>query len=126
MSKNNLLNPVHEEILSVASEKFSENTCVYLINDPYWVAESVIILGAKNTIHCKTLIESISKKLESSPHFLNHEDYFHPIRQSGSSQSGWMILDTNSILIYAMLEEVRHFYAIDELFEKRAIVIHPT
>ena len=127
MSKNNqhVLNDIHNEILAVANEKFAENVCIYFIKDSSWVTECVIILGAKNTVHCKTLTQSISSKLESLSSFSSNDDYFNPVRQAGSPQSGWMILDINSILIYVMLEETRAFYRIDDLFEEKAITIHP-
>ena len=55
---------------------------------------------------------------------LNSVDFHDEIKQSGSPESGWVILDLNSILIHCVTESARDFYKLDSIYEKYGVIHH--
>jgi ribosome-associated protein len=115
----NLINKVTE----IADEKKASNIRVYKTNNS-WLTDFIIVLSANNIIHNKALLTAIN---ETARAFLkiNPCDSFHEFpKVSGTTESGWVILDLNSILIHVLLSDLRLAYSIDEFFERDSIVYH--
>ncbi|MAH81618.1 MAG: ribosome silencing factor [Rickettsiales bacterium] len=112
-----------EEIIKFADEKQAEDIKVFHVAENLWITDYIIILGVKNNIHSKSLITGIEKELKKMN--LNRgNDFFDPLKVSGNSDSGWVILDINSIIIHCVDSETRLHYDIDTLFEKQGVTYH--
>jgi ribosome-associated protein len=114
---------VLKEIARIADEMKAGNVRCYELDDPS-VSDFVVIITVNNQIHCKAVYESISACVTPILDEEKSGDFFAPLRVSGEAKSGWMILDMNSIIVHLLLEDVREFYEIDELFSKRGTVYH--
>ncbi len=112
-----------DEIVKFADDKQAEDIKVFHVAEKIWITDYIIILGVKNHIHSKSLITGIEKELKK----MNLDrglDFFTPIKVSGNSDSGWVILDINSIIIHCVDAETRLHYDIDALFEKQGDTYH--
>ena len=49
----------------------------------------------------------------------HEESLYSQVKKSGKSESGWVIMDANSIIIHFVDAQTRSHYDIDEIFEKK-------
>jgi len=112
-----------KEIVSLADQKKAFDIRVYQPHDNS-LTDFIIVASVQNPIHAKSMIRDIEGGIKDylSTHSGNA---FHPHpKQSGSSESGWMILDENSVIVHVVSEIVRETYQLDQLFEQRAVIYH--
>ena len=113
------VDPFVQSLLVVADDKKADNSCLYKLKDPF-IADYVLIVGAKNTVHCKSIAADFDKAISDRlPIATEDEGLDHP-KITGSSDSGWQVIDAGAIVIHVMTETVRAHYAIDSLFEVRS------
>ena len=107
-------------LAKISEDKKSPHIRIYKPFDGF-VADYVLVIGAQNLIHVKALATDLEKCLLTyAPQLPTH--FFDRPKLSGNGESGWMILDSLSIVIHIMTNDVRHFYEIDSLFEERSRV----
>ena len=70
-------------------------------------ADYLLLVSAKNTVHLNALIHGLYKEVKKTVGA-------SPII-SGQSDSGWVILDSGSVVVHAMLAETRRHYDLDHL-----------
>mgnify|MGYP001272487272 CR=1 FL=1 len=112
-----------DELVKYADEKQAENIKVFHVSEKLWITDYIIIFGVKNTIHAKSLVTGLEKELKKLD-LDKSEDYYSPVKISGNSESGWVILDVNSIIIHCVDEPTRAHYEIDAIFEKQGDTYH--
>ena len=112
-----------DELVKYADEKQAENIKVFHVSEKLWITDYIIIFGVKNTIHAKSLVTGLEKELKKLD-LDKSEDYYSPVKISGNSESGWVILDVNSIIIHCVDETTRAHYEIDAIFEKQGDTYH--
>ena len=124
MSKKEILTAINH-LMKGASDKKAENVCCYDLTEKNWITEYVIIIGAKNNIHCKALLEEIHKRSKTLTNKNKNEDFYEHPKESGKVESGWVILDLNSVICHFITQECREHYGIDHIFkEKTNIILH--
>lgn len=109
-----------QSLLQVADEKKADHGCLYQLKDPF-IADFILVLGAKNTVHCRSLVLECDRAIsEQLPLASEEEGLDHP-RITGTPESGWMVIDAGAIVIHVMVEDIRWHYGVDALFESRSI-----
>ena len=107
-----------------AHENKAEDIRQYDTNGNSSVTDVIFLITALNKIHCKSLLQiledSVEHALSSSP----SDDFYDRARLSGNPDSGWVVLDFNSIIVHVLTEDVRLFYDLDSLYEKLGTVYH--
>ena len=112
-----------DKIAHVLDEKQGANLRIYHVSAYSSLADFIIVVTAKNKVHCRAVLDAVDKEISSLK-----KDYFNDvshIKISGVPESGWVVLDTGSIVIHIMEEDVRETYELDGLFEKRSVIYHP-
>ena len=111
--------PFVQSLLVVAEDKQANNPCLYKLKDPF-IADYIIVVGAKNTVHCKSIGADFDKAISDRlPVATEDEGLDHP-KITGSPDSGWQVIDAGAIVIHVMTEAVRKLYDLDSLFETRS------
>ena len=110
-------------LADIADKKKAENIKVFEVKEKVWITDYVMLVGVKNPIHSKAILGDLSKEISKliSP---DQIDYYRPPKVSGTEESGWVILDLNSIIIHCIDDKTREQYDIDQLFEKQGITYH--
>lgn len=124
MTNNSITNLI-KELMKLASDKKGENICCYDLTDKGWISEYILVIGAKNTIHCKALLEEVSLKYKKILKNKSSSDFYDIPKVNGKSESGWVILDLNSVICHFITNDCREFYDIDRhLKDKTQIILH--
>lgn len=112
-----------KQITTAIQDHKAEDVIVYKLNNPS-IADFIIVVSVKNNIHCKSLVEHIGKKMKELSKVGLPKEFYKTPKLSGVPQSGWVVVDLNSVIIQVMCEEIRAYYKIDSLYENRAITFH--
>lgn len=118
-----LLDQIVQKFIQAGIEKKAEGVVGFDLQEKGWIAEYVIVLGANNTIHAKALVEEMNSVFLTLSEEELGELYPH-FKYSGNTESGWIVIDLNSILIHCITTEIREFYTLDSVFEKQGVVYH--
>jgi ribosome-associated protein len=102
------------EIVKICDQKKAQNIKAYQFKD-FWVVDYAVIATANNAIQVKAVVGDLLVKFKKQGVLPN---------MSGKPDSGWVILDFNSIMVHIFVGELREYYQLDRLFEKRAVVFH--
>ena len=117
------LKVILDELVTLVDDKKAEDISVFHVAEKNWTTEFVFVCSMKNAIHGKALVQDLmtymGKICVDYP-----KDFYDPLRLSGSADSGWVIIDGNSIVIHCLDKQHREFYNIDTLFEKQGTVFH--
>ena len=113
-----------EKVIEIIDQKKATNVKTFKMTDETWLADFIMCLTVNNKIHAKAVVEAIEVFFNSPIESVDADEFFIPPRVSGDPNSGWIILDCNSIIIHCFTENVRDFYNIESLFEKRSEVYH--
>ena len=104
-----------DHLLSIADERKGFDIQRHDVQGKSAVTEFIAIISVKNPNHCRAIVEALSQSIKGIQGDLLN-DLFIPPKVSGTLESGWVILDANSILIHIILSDLREYYAIDQLF----------
>lgn len=117
------LDNIVQKFIQAGVEKKAEGVTGFDLQEAGWFTDYVIILGSNNSIHCKALVEEMNTVFDSLSEEELDELYPH-FKYSGSAESGWIVIDLNSILIHCVTTDIRNFYTLDSVFEKQGIAYH--
>lgn len=115
------LETILKSIIKIADDKKAEDLRSYFVSDKNWMTDYVIVIGVLNKIQSKAILQDIEKYIASLD---DTDELFRVPRVSGTSESGWLILDLNSIVLHFVDQEKRSFYEIDSLLELQGDVYH--
>ena len=118
------INTYLQELIDAGSEIQATDIKAFQMENPAFLADYVVLMTAKNNIHIKAISEELDKKSSSLMTKMPSTDIYDEALTSGTTASGWMILDLNSIIVHIMTPEMREFYALDTLLESNSIVFH--
>ena len=111
-------------IITLSEDKKVNLISTFNVSQDMWYTDYIVVLTVGNPIHCRALIETFKTDLLPEIATLNSVDFHDEIKQSGSPESGWVILDLNSILIHCVTESARDFYKLDSIYEKYGVIHH--
>ena len=120
MNKDILTNII-EDVVSLVDNKKAEDICVFHVSEKHWLTDYIVVLTVKNKVHAQSVLEDVK-------HFFStlkqDDDLFEHPKHVGSPESGWMIVDANSIVVHCVTSETREFYDIDKLFSSQGDVYY--
>ncbi|MEK9656938.1 MAG: ribosome silencing factor [bacterium] len=122
--KNKTIKTLINKIMKASNDKKAENVCCYDLNDKGWITEYVILISAKNTIHCKALFDEIEKISKIEIKKTNTNDLYESPKKTGKTESGWVIVDLNSIICHCITKELRENYELDKLMSEKTNTIY--
>lgn len=117
------LKTIVDEITQFLDDKKAEFISVYHVTDKNWLTDYIIVFNMKNSIHGKAMKNELINYL-SQIIIENPIEFYNPVRLSGSSEGGWIILDINSIVLHCFDNEMRDYYKLDSALEKQGEVYH--
>jgi ribosome-associated protein len=112
-----------QHLAQAADEKKALDIRAYKLNNTS-VTDFALVVSAKNPVHIKALFKELDM---ASDAFLKQNadaDFFEHAKISGTSDSGWIILDVNVIIVHIISQDIRQYYELDQLFEQRGVVYH--
>ncbi len=112
-----------DKIVKAGDAKKASKIIVYQLTDTSFT-DYMVIMGVLNPIHCKAVLEEINKLAKQMLSKKENRDFYSFPRVTGTPESGWVIVDLNSIIVHIVLEDIRKYYDLDALFENRAIVFY--
>ena len=118
------INTYLQELIDAGTEIQATDIKAFQMENPAFLADHVVLMTAKNNIDIKAISEELGKKSCSLMKKIPSPDIYEETLTSGTTASGWMILDLNSIMVHIMTPEMREFYALDTLLESKSIVFH--
>ncbi len=95
----------------VLEEKKAKDIVILDIKKLSIIADYFIISTAQSTIHLKTLINTVIKKIKESNIKRN-------VNYEGDENTGWVILDCGDIIIHLFSEEKRNYYHLEHLWQE--------
>lgn len=119
-----LVTELLDRIIALCDEKKAQNIRSYHLTGNSFVTDYVVIMSASNAVHARALTEEVEK--DSREFIRGHasDDFYDYPKVSGNADSGWVVVDLNSIVIHIITPELREHYDLDSLFEKRSVVYH--
>ena len=114
-----------KRLTALVDSKKAQDIRVYHVGEVSSLTDYVVVLSVENVIHCRSLEETIRQDVAG---YLRENTDSHHIghpKVSGRYDSGWVIMDMNSVIVHVMDLEKRSYYMIDALYEKGAVVYHP-
>ena len=103
-------------INEISNKKGEDILYVNTLENPHPMAEYILVVSALNQIHIKALEKTIVSHYKNNKQDISKEcDYFGT---SGKSESEWVIIDLNPVIIHVMSKTIRSSYEFDNLFEK--------
>lgn len=110
-------------IVKAGDESHAVDSRTYDIGEYSPLADYAVLMTVKTHVHCKAMMSALEKafselKLSDAPDFFPHPHV------SGTPESGWVILDFNSILVHIVQEEFRELYHLDEVYSKQGVIYY--
>lgn len=112
-----------EQLAQEASSKKANQVISYELSDKS-LADCLLVVSAQNSVHARSLQDYLTKTCKDIKKENPSSDLPKKPALSGSSESGWVILDANVIVIHILTEECRDHYQLDALFQRRGITFH--
>ena len=110
-----------QALIDSLNDKKAEKIITYEVQDYPLIAEKIVLCSANNNIHLNALMQALKDahiELKSEDKHVGHLQF------SGEKQSAWLIVETGVCIIHILTEEMRGYYALDELFTNYATVVH--
>lgn len=103
-------------LAQVLKDKKAKDIVILDIKKISIIADYFIISTAQSTLHLKTLITTIIKKIKESNIRKN-------VIYEGNENTGWVILDCGDIVIHLFSEEKRNYYHLEQLWQEAKKII---
>jgi ribosome-associated protein len=100
-------------ILEAAHDKKAQDVVVFGIEKLSIMADYVMLASGTSTTHVGAIAAAIKDKAE---------ELGLPIRSEGLTEAKWALLDLGSVIVHVMTNEIRKFYALEELWARAEVV----
>ena len=121
MKTTTLISDAIAQIRGTIEDKKAENIIEYSLIDKT-VSDCVLVASVNNVLHASAIV----RDLQSVIHDFDDDvkPYFN--RSAGLSvdtQSGWSVIDFNTVVIHLLVKDLRDYYDIDSWFATRSEVV---
>lgn len=113
-----------EHIIACVSEKKATDIREYDVQKHTWLTDYVMVIGVSNVIHCRAIVAALIDVVSNLSEEVKDQLELSDIKQSGTIDSGWVILDLGPLVIHCIDSQSRTFYKLDDLLEKQGTVYH--
>jgi len=110
-----------EQLIQISEDKKGSPITLYDVTGQCSYTEHILCVGVKNTIQLKAIENAYQTFLKQCRDTaVESDDFLVNPKVSGSSKSGWIILDLDGIVIHVITQDLREFYELDKLFESQS------
>ncbi len=99
---------LQEQICNVLCEKKAFDVQSIYVKDKTIVADYYIVASGKSTLHVKSLVEYVEKVFK--------EQGIVPVRQEGTREGRWAVMDYGDVVLHVFNNEMRDFYCLERLW----------
>lgn len=126
MKKNNATNidKFVQMIVKSADESKAESITWIDIRNENFPVRKVVMITALNSVHLRAVAESLYVETKEQIRAAGDEAELLEPFVSGTSDSGWIVLDFGSLAVHVITQELRRYYELDAFFEKQGVVYH--
>jgi ribosome-associated protein len=116
-SESPLLEPAEaaRRIIDVLSDRQAEDVLLLDVRQVAGFADYFIIATAENSRHMRALVDVLEKDLRNDGVKARHVE--------GERDGGWVLMDYGDIVLHLFSEEMREFYALEELWSAGTQVV---
>ena len=123
MSAPSPIDALLKQVVGDADQKKALDIRVYKPKSTV-ITDFIVVMSVQNPIHAKSLLRELDRTVSDFLKETPSDDFYAHVKQSGTPESGWLILDANAIMVHIISEAIRAEYQLDSLFEKRAVIFH--
>ncbi len=106
------------KIADITLEKQANDILILDLQEVTTVTDYFVICSADNRRQLRALESSIQEELKAG------EERVLPLNVEGTPESGWILLDYNSVIVHLFNEDMREYYELEELWDTGRIVAH--
>ena len=104
------------DIADVLLDKQGEDIIILDLRDLTPITDYFVICTGNSHRHLRTMANTIQETMKQ------HGTGFYARGVEGTAESGWILLDYNSVIVHLFDAEMRHFYQLEELWSAGRIV----
>jgi ribosome-associated protein len=111
-------NTLARQIIDIVEDKQAADIVMLDVKAMTSIADYFIIATIDNERQAKAIEDEMLQKLRI-------EQNIRPLSMEGveSNSGGWVLLDYGDVIVHLFTEEMRHFYNLEELWNKANVVI---
>ena len=98
-----------QTIVNAIDDKKGINILAFHVTKQSGYTDYMVFVSGTSTQHNKTLWENIAKELRN--------DGFSKPSAEGEREAAWILVDAGDVIINVMLEEVRHYYDLETIWQ---------
>lgn len=102
-------------LVDLISDKKGEDILLLDTRPVSVIADYFVIATADNTRQMKAIADDIQRQLK--------KQRLLPLGVEGTSESGWILLDYNGVIVHLFSRAMRDFYHLEELWAHAPVVV---
>ena len=99
---------------AICEEHKAVDIMLFDVREQTILADYFLVCSGKSLPHLRAISEHIRQELQAAG--------VRPRGADGSPSSQWLILDYGIVLVHVLMPEMRHYYCLEELWDKRRII----
>ncbi|MBC7542827.1 MAG: ribosome silencing factor [Candidatus Sericytochromatia bacterium] len=99
--------------IEAAQDKKAQDIVVFAIDKLSIMADYVMLASGTSTTHAGAVAQGIVSKAK---------EMGAPVRSEGLNDKKWVLIDLGTVIVHVMTEEIRKFYALEELWALANVV----
>lgn len=111
--ENTNIEALAQKCIAICEEKKAANIVLFDVRENSELADYYLVCCGTSLPHIRALADSLRRELTAQG--------LRPRGQDGAVASQWIVLDYGSILIHIMSPEMRRYYSLEDLWDKRLI-----
>ncbi len=100
----------------MVEDKKAENIVLLDLRPDVVMADFFVICNGNSDRQLRALLEAVQKSVKE-----NHN--LRTFSTEGTPESGWVLLDYGDVVVHLFLEEKRHYYDLEGLWQSEASVL---
>jgi len=100
--------------VSVCEERKAVDILLFDVREQTILADYFIVCSGTSLPHLRAISDHVRRELQAAG--------VRPRGADGSPSSQWLVLDYGIILVHIMMPEMRHYYCLEDLWDKRKII----
>ena len=110
-----MIDPIHKVMIQVADTKKAKDVILIDLSGLSDVCEYQFICSGNNPLHTVAIAEAIEKNIKQECNMrLKHSE--------GRESGHWIMLDYGSYQVHVFLDEIRDYYAIEDIWSKKKVL----
>ncbi len=104
------------KIADIALDKQASDILILDLTDITTITDYFVICSGDNRRQLHALESSIQEEMKKG------EERILPLSSEGTPESGWILLDYNSVIVHLFSEDMRDYYELEELWDAGRVV----